>query len=73
MTDIGSFGIGGLGPADQVTGTITPNGNPVAIIWQDGVITRLGTGYGGAINQSGQVTVRRNTATGTIAELYTPN
>jgi probable HAF family extracellular repeat protein len=73
MTDIGAFAIGDLGPADQVTGTVTRNGNPLAILWQDGVITELGPGYGGAINQSGWVTVRRNTATGTIVELYKPN
>ena len=73
MTDIGSFALGDLGPADEVTGTVTRSAKPFAIVWHEGVVTELGPGYGGPINQNGWVAVRRNTASGTIVELYKPN
>jgi probable HAF family extracellular repeat protein len=72
MTDIGAISAADIGPRDQVVGTILQNGNPVAVIWREGVLTKVGPGYGVGINQSGWVLVRRNTATGTVAELYKP-
>jgi hypothetical protein len=73
MTDISPMDGCDVGPADQVVGTVTRNENPVAAGWQNGVITQIGPGWGVGINQSGWIIVRRNTATGTVAELYKPS
>jgi probable HAF family extracellular repeat protein len=72
MTDIGAINAADIGPRDQVVGTIMQGGNPVAVIWREGVITKVGPGYGVGINQSGWVVVNRNTASGMVAELYKP-
>ena len=72
MTDLGAIGAADIGAGDRVVGSILRNGNPIAVVWQDGVTTEVGPGYGVGINQSGWVIVRRNTATGTVAELYKP-
>jgi probable HAF family extracellular repeat protein len=73
MRDIGDIDAADIGPGDQVVGTITRNGNPIAVVWRDGVLTRIGPGYGVGINGSGWIIVRRHTGTGTVAELYRPN
>jgi probable HAF family extracellular repeat protein len=73
LRDIGAIGASDLGPGDQVVGTVMRNGNPVAILWQDGVITEIGPGFGVALNQSGWIIVRRYTATGIVGELYQPS
>jgi probable HAF family extracellular repeat protein len=72
MTDIGAINAADIGPRDQVVGTIMQSGNPVAVIWREGVITKVGPGYGVGVNQSGWVVVNRNTASGMVAELYKP-
>ena len=73
MTDIGAVSGADIGARDQVVGTILRNRNPIAVVWQEGNLTEVGPGYGVGINQNGWVVVRRNTATGTVAELYKPN
>ena len=73
LRDIGAISASDLGPADQVVGTVVRNGNPFAILWQDGVITTIGPGYGVAMNQNGWIVVRRYTDAGIVGELYKPN
>jgi probable HAF family extracellular repeat protein len=72
MRGIGSLRASDVGPADQVVGTVMRNGKPFAILWRNGVATTIGPGWGVAVNQNGWVIVRRETGTGTVAELYKP-